>query len=63
VSPVDALVVVVRLLLAAVFALAAVAKLADRGGLRRTLTAFGVPAARSSARQSADGAATALSTP
>jgi thiol-disulfide isomerase/thioredoxin len=27
-----------------VFALAAVAKLADRGGLRRTLTAFGVPA-------------------
>jgi thiol-disulfide isomerase/thioredoxin len=41
---VDALVIVVRLLLSAVFALAAVAKLADRGGFRRTLTAFGVPA-------------------
>lgn len=35
--------VVARLLLAAVFAVAAVAKLADRDGARRTLTGFGVP--------------------
>jgi peroxiredoxin len=42
---VDVLLLVCRLILAAVFAVAAVAKLADRSGTRRSLEGFGVPSA------------------
>src|SRR5438445_3090165 len=41
----DAALLVARLLLASVFALAALAKLTDRAGSRRALIHFGVPAA------------------
>ena len=41
----DAAILCARLLLAVVFALAGVAKLADRAGTRQALVDFGVPAA------------------
>lgn len=40
----DAVLLVARVVLAAVFAVAGLAKLADRAGSRRAVTGFGLPA-------------------